>query len=67
MILSENFVRITGDNVKLMMTGCMIQELHNVGSAVEKTILVSKKLEREPCNHEGTLSADECIRLKVGK
>lgn len=37
-----------------------------MGEAVQKALNTSKRFTIEPCNHEGTLSADECIKKKIG-
>ena len=64
--LKDVFGRIFQDDVALVTTKCIVDELMSMGEGVQKAVNTCKTFLLEPCNHEGQLSADECIKLKIG-
>ncbi|CAI2378632.1 unnamed protein product [Moneuplotes crassus] len=64
--LKDTFRRVFQDDMTLITTTCITAELQSMGEKVSRALNLSKSFIVEPCNHEGIVSADECIKAKLG-
>ncbi|RKP16190.1 Fcf1-domain-containing protein, partial [Rozella allomycis CSF55] len=66
-ILREALPKLLQEECKLIVTDCIITELKALGEGFGASAAAARRFEIRKCQHEGVLSACECIKHLIGE